>query len=210
MRPLILMFVSYLLGSISFSLIISKLFYQKDIRDFGSSNAGATNTLRVLGKKASLAVVVGDLGKTFLALYLVKTFSENPMALQGEAYLLLAGLFTMVGHIWPVWSSFRGGKGVACYVGTLLYLYPYSFLISLGLGLCLIFKTRYVSLGSMALGFIVPIVVVIENHLRNKPASTSTSTSIEILSLLLTMAFLILFTHRENIKRLRQGQENKI
>jgi glycerol-3-phosphate acyltransferase PlsY len=189
----VLVVASYLLGSVIFSVIVGKLIAGVDIRNHGSGNAGATNTLRVIGKGPAILVFILDIGKGVLAVWLAQWFVPDNYTLA-----VLCGLAVILGHNWPIWYRFRGGKGVATTIGMLITL---AFLPTLFAGLIAIITitiTRYVSLGSLLLTAFLPIFI----YWMGYPAE------------LLWGSFVILvFTwvkHRKNIMKLMQGTENKL
>lgn len=185
--------VPYLIGSINPAIIISKKVYHDDIRTHGSGNAGATNTQRTYGAKTAVLVFCLDLLKAGIAV-LLGTF-----VLSREIGGAIAGLFVILGHMFPIYYKFKGGKGVACLAMVVLILSPISFLILVPLFALIVFMTKYVSLGSIIGVMFYPIV----NH-----AFYPTNSWVTI-SAFLTM-LLVVFMHRENIKRLMAGTESKI
>lgn len=187
----------YLLGSVNTSLVLGKLFYKKDVRQYGSGNAGATNTLRTLGKTAAIMVVVGDFLKGILACLIGKWLAgETSDGVYGGMYV--AGIMAVIGHNWPLYFGFKGGKGVMTAFAVVLMFSPPAALICL-LGFILVVAiTRYVSLGSIIGGAAFPLVAWILG---------------EQLFLILTgvlLALLIIFRHSSNISRLLNGNEKKL
>ncbi len=181
--------ISYFLGNISTSYILGKTSAKIDIRNHGSGNAGTTNVLRILGKKAALITFLGDALKGSLAVYI-------GLKIGGRDIALISAVFVVLGHDWPVVLKFRGGKGVATTIGAIMVINPLQAIISLLLGIIIIYTTRYVSLGSMLGVCTLPLLTFFVG--KNE----------FIVSIILTI--LILFTHRENIKRLIKGKERKI
>lgn len=194
------LFISaYLLGSIPSAVWFGKLLFGIDVRELGSKNAGATNTVRVLGWKAGLPVLFVDILKGFAAVNLVwiSTYfsgTENFVDLQ-----LTLGGFAVLGHIYPVFAGFRGGKGVACMFGIILAIAPLPTLITLGIFLVTLFITKYVSLSSIISGFMFPVLVMF--------VFKTTIQSLIIFSLI--VAVLLLLTHQKNIERLIRKEESK-
>lgn len=187
----------YLLGSVNTSLVLGKLFYKKDVRQYGSGNAGATNTLRTLGKIAAIMVVAGDFLKGVLACLIGKWLAgETSDGVYGGMYV--AGIMAVIGHNWPLYFGFKGGKGVMTAFAAVLMFSPPAALICL-LGFILVVAiTRYVSLGSIIGGAAFPLVAWILG---------------EQLFLILTgvlLALLIIFRHSSNISRLLNGNEKKL
>ncbi len=185
--------IGYLLGSISFSYLLGKTIKKVDIRNYGSGNAGATNTLRVLGKGPAIAVLLLDIAKGIAAVIIGYLLGE------AEWVPFLAGLFAVIGHNWPVFFSFRGGKGVATTIGVLLVLVPIPSLIA-GVGaILLIFLTKYVSLGSLVFTGLTPIFILFFDRYP-----------LSYVYIALIFALLSFWQHRSNIKRIIQGTENKL
>lgn len=192
----ILLLLAYILGSIPTSVWIGKLFYGIDVREHGSGNAGATNTFRVLGVKAGIPVLAIDILKGFLAVKL-SIFSE----LIYDITELKIGLCIMalLGHIFPVFAQFRGGKGVATLLGGVICISPELVFFSLLVFLIVLFIYRMVSLSSISAGISYPIFVLLFGS--HEPVML-------IFSCL--VAVLLIITHKKNIKRILHGQENKI
>lgn len=192
---------AYLLGSIPSAVWIGKRIFNVDVREHGSGNAGATNTFRVLGKKAGIVVFSIDLLKAFIATNLILFFSYSP---ESNAYVnlqLLFGVAAVVGHIFPIFASFKGGKGVACLLGVTLAIAPIPALIAFGIFTIVLVLFHYVSLGSLCAGISFPIIVFSEII---KPYQIS----LQIFSL--AVAVLLIITHRKNIRRLINHEESKI
>ena len=186
---LIVFLYSYLLGSIPFGLILSQVFLKKDIRKSGSGNIGATNVLRTGGKFLSLLTLFLDGVKGYLAVFLTSKYSVD--------YLILSSLIVFIGHLFPVWLRFKGGKGVATYVGILFAIdlfYPIVFII---IWILIIFVYKYASLASLISTLIVFVFSVFSKGLGES-------------LILFIFLILIIFAHRTNIWRLKSGKEEKI
>jgi glycerol-3-phosphate acyltransferase PlsY len=183
--------ISYLLGSISFSYFIAKIWMGIDIRNYGSGNAGATNVLRVLGTKPAIIALLGDALKGITAVYLGKLTGD-------ESIMLLCGLAVVIGHNWPIFLKFKGGKGIATSLGVILTISPLSSLILIIIGVFIIYITRYVSLGSITSAIILPFIF----YMLHKSGY--------YLVFALVLTFLALFRHRSNIQRLLSGKESKL
>ena len=199
--------VAYLIGSINSSILISKAVMGKDIRESGSGNAGATNMLRTMGKKYAIITLVIDILKGVVALLLAM------LAIKFGAYavsMYIAGVAVVVGHNFPVFFGFKGGKGVATSLGVILLLDWKIGLITLVIALAIMAVSKYVSLASMCMmvGFFVEFVVFTELDML-KPIAGSEYT-IETYILVFFMAALAVFKHRSNIVRLVNGTERKI
>ena len=187
MEYLIISLSSYLLGSIPFGFILTKIFLKKDIRDIGSGNIGATNALRTGNSTLGYTTLVLDIAKAILpVLYVKYNYSD---------YIFIASLSTFLGHVFPIWLKFKGGKGVATYVGILFSINLIFGLIFIGSWVIIFLITRYSSLSSLVASAVVPIYLTIfENH-----------NSI----FFIIMFVLIFYTHRENVKRLKNKEETK-
>lgn len=186
--PLVIM--AYLIGNISPSVIISKKFQNQDIRTQGSGNAGATNVMRVMGKKMGIIVFLLDLVKGAIPALLGTYFGGIELG-------LICGTVTVIGHIFPVFLKFKGGKGVATSLGVGLVVSPIYALIGFGVFFIVVIGTKYVSLGSILGVCTFPLLMFFTND----------NISIRIFSTILGL--LVIYSHRENIKRLAKGQENK-
>ena len=194
--------LSYLAGSVPTSIIVGKLLRGIDIRNYGSGNAGGTNTFRVLGWKAGLFVSAVDVFKGFAATYWIAQLAFGASGLPEDALRIIAGFAAVTGHIWTVFAGFRGGKGVGTAAGMLLALYPLALLICLFIFLAVFLITRVVSIASISAALSLPVILSIFRYLVNKPVG-------DILYYFsFFAAVLIVFTHRANIRRLINGTEN--
>ena len=191
--------IAYFIGSISFSVIFSRKFAGFDVRDKGSKNAGTTNVLRTVGKKAALITLVCDILKGVIAIVLAIIASKIWEDVDGEILKYLAGFFAILGHTFPIFFEFRGGKGVATALGVLLTLNWKIGLICLIFALILIIFTKMVSVGSILSAILYPILTVFMGGVAIIPI---------IISILI--ALLVVFNHRTNVKRIKNGTENKI
>lgn len=192
--------LAYIAGSIPSAVWAGKLFHGIDVREHGSGNAGATNTVRVLGWKTGIPVLIFDLFKGWLAAMLPQFLraadsgTEMMMALQ-----IACGMAAILGHIFPLFAGFRGGKGVATTFGVLLALQPWLTLICAGIFLVVLFISGYVSLGSMTAAVMFPVLLM--------TAFDTPSLLFRIFSVLVAIAIVV--THKKNIKRLLRGEENR-
>ncbi len=196
---LLLLLGAYLLGSIPSAVWIGKYFYRIDVREYGSGNAGATNVFRVLGKKAGIPVLLIDILKGFLAVSLANIGHNTIGSYQFINLQLVLGIASLVGHIFPVFASFRGGKGIATLLGIILAILPCAALISMGIFIIVLLISSYVSLGSMAAAVSFPIIVIL--------VFKTTTPSLIIFSILI--AIMVLITHQKNIERLLRREESK-
>lgn len=194
--------LAYLLGSFSSAVWIGKWFYNTDVRTMGSGNAGATNTIRVLGTKAGVIVMVLDVLKAWGAVMLAKLFANNILnEYQLTNYQIIIGALAVLGHVFPVFTGFKGGKGVASLVGVIIALYsPYIFLIVLVWFIIVFIVTRYVSLGSITGSVLFAILAIFVFHEQN----------IFLILLASSIAIFVPLTHYKNIQRLMKGEENKL
>ncbi len=189
-----------MLGSIPTSVWIGKHFFKIDIREHGSKNAGSTNAIRILGWKAGLIVLFFDIFKGWLAVNLIRlTDYYIPETGDYINFQLLLGIAAIIGHIFPVYVGFKGGKGVATLLGFVLAIDPTTTLICIGVFIIALIITKYVSLSSMIAGFSFPILVIF--------VFKTTTPSLIIFSLIVSV--LLLFTHQKNIERLLRREENK-
>lgn len=225
---IVVMAVSYLIGSIPTSIIAGKMLRGVDIRDYGSGNAGGTNAFRVLGWKAGLAVTVLDIVKGAVgAISVVVFFEANPLGTLPDvnpiALRLLAGLSAVFGHVFTVFAGFRGGKGVSTAAGMMFGIAPVTTLIVLGIFLLTIFLSRYVSVASMLAALAFPLIIAVRKYifdlgegldyyikLFNTNVFIHDSLDYHLLIFGFIVAAAILFTHRTNIRRLLSGDENRV
>lgn len=201
--------VSYFLGCINSAIIISKLLYKDDIRNHGSGNAGMTNMLRTYGLKAAALTLVGDMLKTLLAVLitgLLLGFHYGKGISLGDGYCYMAGLFAVLGHVFPIYYRFKGGKGVLATATLFLILAPLPFAILFLLFVVIVSISRFVSLGSVSAAVLLPVVsrayIAVVFGTTGMPAVMSIS--------LIILAILVVWCHRENLKRISQGTERKI
>lgn len=201
---IIVTIIAYLLGSISFSVIISKKMAGFDVREKGSGNAGTTNVLRSVGKKAAILTLICDVLKGVLAV-LVAYIAGNIVKEGVDRALLIqiAGLLVVVGHTFPIFFGFKGGKGIATALGVLLITNWNIGLICLVFALVLMALTKMVSLGSISAAILFPVLILLMPH-----TAYLVDGNYVIYSIL--MAVLVVFNHRANVKRLLNGTENKL
>lgn len=188
----LLVIAGYLLGSLSFALLLVRWRTGADIRTEGSGNAGATNVLRAHGQALGIAVALLDVAKGAAAVLLVRLVTADPR------YAAAAGFAAILGHVFPLYSGFRGGKGVATAVGAFLVLAPVGTLACLAVFLVIAAATRYVSLGSVVAMALLPPAAGLLSHAPRAVVVAAAAT-----------ALLIVFKHIENLKRLARGEERK-
>ncbi len=201
MNELLLIVLAYLIGSIPTSVWVSQYFFDIDIRDYGSGNAGATNTYRVLGPKWGTIVMVTDMIKGIVAVklaLLLPAYADSDVNLQNLQTGL--GLAAVVGHIFPIWADFRGGKGVATLFGLVLGISPWTALSCVGIFILVLYLTRFVSLSSILASIAFPIFILVIFNVEN-PAYRIFA---------IAVALMVLLTHQKNIGRLLKGSESKV
>ena len=196
---IILLLGAYLLGSIPTAVWIGKFFYRIDVREYGSGNAGATNTFRVLGKKAGIPVLLIDVLKGFAAVNLAYISDYTPHSNQFINLQLVLGIASLIGHIFPIFASFRGGKGIATLLGIVLAVHLFGALIAMGIFIIVLLISSYVSLSSMVAAVLFPLIVIV--------IFKETVPSLVIFSILI--AIMVLITHQKNIERLLRREESK-
>lgn len=195
--------ISYLLGSINFAIIVTRIFQKKDIRDYGSGNAGMTNVLRTLGKGPAALTFLGDFAKGVAAVWIAR-FLFAFVAHQPDNFVVeyAAAFAALLGHIFPVYYGFKGGKGVAVSAGALIALSPLAFVCCLGVFLIGMLTTKIVSVGSIACAVAFPIALFIIRTIQGEP-----HVGLEVL-LGALISLLVIYMHRSNIVRLIHGEEN--
>lgn len=189
---IIIAVIAYLLGSISFGMIVSKLAGGPNLREVGSKNTGATNVLRVMGVKVGLLVFVLDILKALIACIIGRVW----MGLNGA---MIAGLAVVIGHNWPCFFQFKGGKGVASTLAVMLMTFPIPAIICYVVAIVLIATTKYVSLGSITLAALFALMVIISNWANWL-----------VIVWVIVIAGLLIWRHHANIGRLLNGTENKL
>jgi len=190
--------IAYLLGSINFAIIFTKKFAGFDVREKGSKNAGTTNVLRTVGKKAAALTLLCDILKGVVAVLAAMLAAKIWNEADAEVLKYLAGIFAIIGHTFPVYYGFKGGKGVATSLGVLLVVNPQIGGICLVFALVIMIATRWVSLGSIAAATLFPILTIFMTD----------NFGAKVISVLIGL--LVIFNHRTNIKRLKNGTENKL
>ncbi|MDY3845402.1 MAG: glycerol-3-phosphate 1-O-acyltransferase PlsY [Eubacteriales bacterium] len=198
--------VGYLLGSVNSSIIVSKIMYGEDIRNSGSGNAGTTNMLRTYGKKAALLTLLGDILKTALAVVIAGILGgfKYQHLYSSSSLCYIAGMFCIIGHVFPVFYNFKGGKGVLCTATVVAILSIKVFALLILLFILLVAMTKYVSLASCTAAIMYPFV------LSRFISFSGGKLYSGILLITLAEALLIVWCHRNNLSRLRRGEESKI
>ena len=199
----VIIILSYLAGSLPTSIIAGKVLKSIDIREHGSGNAGATNVLRVLGWKAASVVGIIDLLKGFVATVYISGIAFGDVPVSHDIVRIAAGLSAVFGHIWTVFSGFKGGKGVLTVIGMFFGLSPVSVILCIAVASTVFMVTKYVSATSITGAVSLVMIVAIRKYLLMHDIGTT----LFILTLLISV--LIIFTHRSNIERLINGTEIK-
>lgn len=202
MDELLVILLAYCIGSIPTALIVSKVFFGIDIREYGSGNMGATNTFRVLGSKYGTIVMVVDMlkGMAAVKLFLLIPYYTDPIHSTALINLQIGlGLSAVVGHIFPLWADFKGGKGVATLFGMVLAIQPYVALACVGVFLLVLYTTRFVSLSSILSGVAFAVFIL---YIFDEPQQLYRIFAVSV-------ALLVLLTHQKNIGRLLKGNESR-
>lgn len=200
MNIAVLIVLAYLIGSIPTAVWVSKRLFGIDIREHGSGNAGATNTFRILGARAGTAVMIIDMLKGFIAVKLALFAPYSIHSEQSVNLQIFLGLFAVVGHIFPIWAEFKGGKGIATLFGMILSIQPLVAVSMVGVFMLMLYMTRYVSLSSITASIAFPLMIFFifrEPELSYRIFAIAT-------------AFLVVLTHHKNINRLINGSESKV
>jgi acyl phosphate:glycerol-3-phosphate acyltransferase len=205
--------LSYLVGSIPTSIIVSKLAKGIDIREHGSGNAGGTNVARVLGWKHGVLVIILDAFKGVLAVVVVARLHYGSMPFHNVTPFddftlvqIIAGISAVIGHVWTIFADFKGGKGIATALGMLLMIITVDMLIAVGVFIIVVSISRYVSLGSLIGTLAVPLSLIIRENVFNVDIQGYNT----LLPFIIAISLLIIFTHRKNVVRIFNGSENKL
>jgi len=209
----IIVILSYLVGSIPNSIIISKMVQGIDIREHGSGNAGGTNVMRVLGWKYGLLVIFLDALKGAIAVVLISRLFYGPLPFTNVSPFddftlvqIIAGISAVIGHVWTVFAGFKGGKGIATALGMLLMLITIDMLIAVGIFAVVVLISRYVSLGSIIAAISVPSTLFIRENLFHVDIPGYST----LFPFIIGVTVLVIYTHRKNLVRILNGNENKI
>jgi acyl-phosphate glycerol 3-phosphate acyltransferase len=204
---IIIAVIAYLIGSINFSIILSKRMAGFDIREKGSGNAGTTNMLRAVGKKAAVITLICDILKGVVSILIAVLAGKIIKNLDNALLVQLAGIFVIIGHTFPVFFKFKGGKGIATALGVLLMINWQIGLICLIFALVLMALTKMVSVGSIAAAILFPILVAFIDQNYIVPTSNS-NWSYLVFSIIVSL--LVIFNHRANVQRILNGTENRL
>ena len=205
---IIIAIIAYLIGSINFSVIISKRMAGFDVREKGSGNAGTTNMLRSIGVKAAVITLLCDILKGVVVILIAILIGNIVDGLDDALLVQLAGIFVIIGHTFPIFFGFKGGKGIATSLGVLLMINWQIGLICLVFAIVLMALTRMVSLGSCGAAILFPVLTLFINEHYTVLTEGKSGNVYFIYSILL--AIIVLYNHRENIKRILNGTENKL
>ena len=205
--------LSYLIGSIPTSIIVTRAAKGIDIREHGSGNAGGTNVMRVLGWKHGLLVILLDALKGVLAVVVVARLHYGSMPFQNATPFddftlvqIIAGVSAVIGHIWTVFAGFKGGKGIATALGVLVMIITVDMLVAVGVFILVVTISRYVSLGSILAAISIPLTLIIRENIFNVNIQGYNT----LLPFVIFLVALVIFTHRKNVVRLMNGSENKV
>ena len=200
-ETLLFILLAYLTGAFPSAVWVGKTFYKIDVREFGSGNAGATNTFRVLGKKAGIPVLIMDIFKGWLSVNYISFLTNIPESAEAVFEIKLAfGIAAVIGHLFPIYTGFRGGKGIATLLGLLIGLHAVAALYSILVFVIILIISKYVSLGSIIASIAFPILVIL--------ILGSTNVSLNLFAFFVPILSLI--THQKNIERLLRGEEPKV
>jgi len=200
-ETLLYVLLAYLTGAFPSAVWVGKTFYKIDVREFGSGNAGATNTFRVLGKKAGIPVLIMDIFKGWLCVNYISFLTNIPQSAEAVFEIQLAfGIAAVIGHLFPIYTGFRGGKGIATLLGLLIGLHAVAALYSILVFVVVFLISKYVSLGSIIASIAFPLLVIL--------ILGSTNVSLNLFAFFVPILSLI--THQKNIERLLRGEETKV
>jgi len=200
-ETLLYVLLAYLTGAFPSAVWVGKTFYKIDVREFGSGNAGATNTFRVLGKKAGIPVLIMDIFKGWLCVNYISFLTNIPQSAEAVFEIQLAfGIAAVIGHLFPIYTGFRGGKGIATLLGLLIGLHAVAALYSILVFVIVFLISKYVSLASILASVAFPILVIL--------ILGSTNVSLNLFAFFVPILSLI--THQKNIERLLRGEETKV
>ena len=209
----LIVLLSYIVGSIPTSIILSRLSRGIDIRDHGSGNAGGTNVARVLGWQAGVFVILIDILKGYAATQLIPKLMYGPIPFQNRTPFedftviqIIAGCAAIMGHIWTAFGSFRGGKGIATAGGVLAGLATIEMLVALGVFIVVFVASRYVSLGSLSAALSLPVAMLLRHNVFHAELQGYNT----LIFFTIGISLLLVFTHRENIRRLMAGTESRL
>ncbi len=209
----VIVLLSYIVGSIPTSIIVSRLTHGIDIRNHGSGNAGGTNVARVLGWRAGVLVILIDILKGYAATQVIPKLMYGPIPFENRTPFeditviqIIAGCAAIMGHIWTAFGGFRGGKGIATAGGVLAGLATIEMLVALGVFIVVFVVSRYVSLGSLSAALSLPVAMLLRHNVFHAELQGYNT----LIFFTIGISLLLVYTHRENIRRLRAGTENRL
>jgi len=209
----LIVLLSYIIGAIPTSIIVSRLSHGIDIRNHGSGNAGGTNVARVLGWRAGVLVILFDILKGYAATQLIPKLMYGPIPFENRTPFedmtviqIIAGCAAILGHIWTAFSGFRGGKGIATAGGVLAGLATIELLVALGVFIIVFVASRYVSLGSLSAALSLPVAMLLRHNVFHAELQGYHT----LIFFTIGISLLLFYTHRENIRRLLAGTENRL
>ncbi|HLF14821.1 MAG TPA: glycerol-3-phosphate 1-O-acyltransferase PlsY [Bacteroidota bacterium] len=209
----LIVLLSYIVGSIPTSIIVSRLTHGIDIRNHGSGNAGGTNVARVLGWRAGVLVILIDILKGYAATQVIPNLMYGPIPFENRTPFdditviqIIAGCAAIMGHIWTAFSGFRGGKGIATAGGVLVSLATIEMLVALGVFIVVFIVSRYVSLGSLSAALSLPLAMLLRHNIFHAELQGYNT----LIFFTIGISLLLVYTHRENIRRLMAGTENRL
>ena len=210
---LFIIVLSYLVGSIPISIILTKLVKGVDVRNFGSGNAGGTNVTRVLGKKYGILTILLDAMKGVVAVVFISRLYFGsfpfPNTTPFDDFTLIqiiAGISAVIGHIWTIFAGFKGGKGIATGLGVFISIVTLDMILALGVFFIVVYFSKYISLASISAAVSVPLIMIIRENIFGVDIPSYHN----ILPFVIALALLVIYTHRANVERLLNGNENKI
>ncbi|MEI7811563.1 MAG: glycerol-3-phosphate 1-O-acyltransferase PlsY [Ignavibacteria bacterium] len=209
----IILLLSYLVGSVPTSIIVSRLVRGIDIRNYGSGNAGGTNVYRILGWKYGILVILLDALKGAVAVVFIARLYQGSVPFENATPFddftliqILAGLTAVIGHVWTVFAGFKGGKGIATALGMLFTIITVDMIVAIVVFAIVVMITKYISLGSILGAISVPLVLIIRENIFHVDIPGYGI----VLPFTIGISFLIIYTHRANVRRLLAGNENRI
>ena len=209
----VILTLSYLIGSIPTSIIVSKALKGIDIRHYGSGNAGGTNVMRVLGWKQGLFVIVLDALKGVLAVIVIARLHSGNVPFENVTPFddftlvqIMAGIAAVIGHIWTVFAGFKGGKGIATALGMLLMIVTIDMLVAVGVFIIVVTLSRYVSLGSILAAIAVPLTLIVRENIFHVDIVGYNT----LLPFVILTSLIVIYTHRKNVVRILNGSESKL
>lgn len=196
---------AYLLGSVNFAILVTRLFIKDDIRNYGSGNAGMTNVLRTVGKKAAVLTTLGDVFKGIIPVLIARVLFANSTVIPTETAAYLVAFCALFGHLFPIYFGFKGGKGLLTAAGAMFVLDPLAVTILLGIFLICVFITKMISFGAIVVGALFPLATfMVQTYIFHQHVP------IERICFSIAIGVILLYMHRSNMKRILNGTERKV